>query len=154
MKKIFHLKFDVAEWRQILRGRFFSNFVAFSEYPNFKRRFQLRCSFFFYSLLSLIKPVIHNCCLFLFFQKKYGWKSMECWLCPRFFILQLSRMQFQNKRRWIISVPCNFLASNVLCFIWWYEDCRPGGKIIFENKTTLKIKEILKKTDPERVFGL
>ena len=33
--------------------------------------------FFSYSLLSLIKPVIHNCCLFLFFQKKYGWKSME-----------------------------------------------------------------------------
>ena len=69
-------------WRRWVASNFtwkiFSNFVAFSEYPNFTiRRFQLRCSVFSYSLLSLIKPVIHNCCLFLFFQKKYGWKSME-----------------------------------------------------------------------------
>ena len=34
-EKIFHLKFDVTEQRQILSRRFFSNFVAFSEYPNF-----------------------------------------------------------------------------------------------------------------------
>ena len=34
-EKIFHLKFDVTEYRQILSGNFFSNFVVFSEYPNF-----------------------------------------------------------------------------------------------------------------------
>ena len=34
-EKIFHLKFDVTEYHQILSARFFSNFVAFSEYPNF-----------------------------------------------------------------------------------------------------------------------
>ena len=34
-EKIFHVKFDVTEQRQILSGRFFSSFVAFSEYPNF-----------------------------------------------------------------------------------------------------------------------
>ena len=36
-EKIFHLKFDATQKRQIVSGRFFSNFVAFSEYPNFKR---------------------------------------------------------------------------------------------------------------------
>ena len=36
-EKIFHLKFDVTEWCQILSGSFFSNFVAFSEYPYFTR---------------------------------------------------------------------------------------------------------------------
>ena len=37
-EKIFHVKFDVTEQCQILSGRFFSNFVAFSEYPNFTNR--------------------------------------------------------------------------------------------------------------------
>ena len=33
-EKIFHLKFDVTEQPQILSWKSFSNFVAFSEYPN------------------------------------------------------------------------------------------------------------------------
>ena len=36
--KIFHLKFDVTYWvASNLTRRFFSNFVAFSEYPNFNK---------------------------------------------------------------------------------------------------------------------
>ena len=35
--KIFHFKFDVTEQCQIFSGRFFSNFVAFSEYPDFNK---------------------------------------------------------------------------------------------------------------------
>ena len=39
-EKIFHIKFDFTEYRHILSGRFFSNFVAFSEYPNFIRNYK------------------------------------------------------------------------------------------------------------------
>ena len=35
LEKIFHLKFDATKQIQILSEIFFSNFVAFSEYPNF-----------------------------------------------------------------------------------------------------------------------
>ena len=38
-ENIFHLKLEVTEKCQILGGRFFSNFVAFSEYSNFKGTF-------------------------------------------------------------------------------------------------------------------
>ena len=34
-EKIFHIQFDVSQYRQILSGRFFSKFVPFSEGPNF-----------------------------------------------------------------------------------------------------------------------
>ena len=37
-EKIFHSKFDVTKWLQILSGRLLSNFVAFSEYPNFSSK--------------------------------------------------------------------------------------------------------------------
>ena len=36
-EKIFHLKFDITESSNFKWKIFFSNFVAFSEYPNFKR---------------------------------------------------------------------------------------------------------------------
>ena len=37
-EKIFHSKFGVSKWLQILSGRLLSNFVAFSEYPNFSSK--------------------------------------------------------------------------------------------------------------------
>ena len=37
-EKILNLKFDATQYRQLLSRFFFSNFVAFSEYPNFKSR--------------------------------------------------------------------------------------------------------------------
>ena len=36
------MKYDVTEKRQISSGRFFSNFVAFSKYPNFSKTEQIQ----------------------------------------------------------------------------------------------------------------
>ena len=45
-EKTFHLKFDATQYCQILSGRFFSNFVGFSEYPNFKNtNYYIKCFF-------------------------------------------------------------------------------------------------------------
>ena len=64
MKKIFHLKFDVTEYIvSSYKWKIFSNFEAFSEYPNFNVNF----SIFIYISLTALAAILHYLLLFKLF---------------------------------------------------------------------------------------